>query len=162
MLGKCVRNLLVKWTWTVTEFVIGLMRLILMEKSCEFQCFENVSDTRIVLECTKNLFKVHHHWRTNILSIQAWCHASSCQWLPITYSLCVQHCNNDKCVTSTCFRIRVNIILVNTIEQAKRNMPVQSFLLPNKKYTYFRTCFVIPIKWGKEASLNVIFNSPTP
>ena len=63
----------------VNEFVIGLMRLILMEKSCEFQCFENFSDTKIVLECTKNLFKVHHHWRTNILSIQAWCHASSCQ-----------------------------------------------------------------------------------
>ena len=51
------------------------------------------------------------------------CHASSCQWLPITYSLCVQHCKNDKCVTSTCFKIIVNNDLVNTTEQPKGNMP---------------------------------------
>ena len=38
-------------------------------------------------------------------------------------SLYVQHCNNSKYVTSTCFRIRVNIILVNTTEQPKGNMP---------------------------------------
>ena len=43
--------------------------------------------------------------------------------LPITYSLCVQQCNFDKCVTSTCFRIRVNNNLVNTTEQPKGNMP---------------------------------------
>ena len=43
--------------------------------------------------------------------------------LPITYSLCVQHCNNEKCVTSTCFKIRVNNHLVNTTEQPKWKMP---------------------------------------
>jgi len=37
----------------------------------------------------------------------AWCHALGCQWLPITYSSCVHHCNTDKCVTSTCFKRRV-------------------------------------------------------
>ena len=45
--------------------------------------------------------------------------------LPITYTVCVQHCtcNYDKFVTSTCFRIRVNINLVNTTVHPKGNMP---------------------------------------
>ena len=40
-----------------------------------------------------------------------------------TYSLCVQHCYTDKCVTSTCFSLRVNINWVNTTVQPKGNMP---------------------------------------
>jgi len=36
--------------------------------------------------------------------------------LSITYSLCVQHSNNDKCVTSTCFRIRVKNYLVTLLD----------------------------------------------
>jgi len=45
--------------------------------------------------------------------------------LPITYTLCVHHCtcNYDKFVTSTRFRIIVNIKLVNTIVHPKGNMP---------------------------------------
>ena len=45
--------------------------------------------------------------------------------LPITYNLCVHHCtcNYDKFVTSTRFRIIVNIKLVNTIVHPKGNMP---------------------------------------
>ena len=53
MLGKCVHNLLVKWTWTVTEFVIGLMRLrleFLVKESCEnVPMFWKKWETRIVL-----------------------------------------------------------------------------------------------------------------
>jgi len=48
------------------EFVIALMRLIIVFLVKDFEIF---SDTRIVLDCTKNLFQVHHHWRTNLLSM---------------------------------------------------------------------------------------------
>ena len=49
--------------------------------------------------------------------------------LPITYTLCVQRCtcNYDEFVTSTCFRIRVNINLVNTTVQSKGNMPAHLY-----------------------------------
>ena len=65
----------------VNDFVIGMMRLRFefLVKHLEFifqilrvpMCFEKISDNIIVLDCTKNLFKVHCHWRTNILPIQA-------------------------------------------------------------------------------------------
>jgi len=52
------------WGWV-------LYSLSRTSKSCEFQCFEKFSDTRTVLDCTKNLFQVHHYWSTNRLPIQA-------------------------------------------------------------------------------------------
>ena len=42
--------------------------------------------------------------------------------LSITYSVCVQHSNNDKCVTSTCLRIRVNINLVTLLDYLSSTM----------------------------------------